>query len=167
MRQYSIPRAALLTALAALAEAVLTPYLTFGWAAPKFTLIGIVVAVAGLKELQGVLLGFFGGILTDALSGGLFGVGALGGLIAGILSVRSGAGRRKAGTKLVQAQVVMVSVAAFDLINLVAVNISGHGSVPAGRFIITGVLPDVLFNGVLAYLLSGVLMRFVMVKEGR
>ena len=73
MEQTSVVRAALLVALAALAEAVLGPYLTFGWISPKLTLLGIVFAVAPLRDLQAVLLGFFGGILFDALGGGLFG----------------------------------------------------------------------------------------------
>src|ERR671915_63883 len=70
MEQSSIVRAALLVAFAALLEAVLGPYLTFAWVSPKLTLLGIVFAVAPLRDLQPVLLGFFGGILFDALSGG-------------------------------------------------------------------------------------------------
>ena len=100
MEQTSIVRAALFVALAALAEAVVGPYLTFGWISPKLTLLGIVFAVAPLRDLQAVLLGLFGGILFDALSGWLFGVGALSGLLAGLLSACAGSVRRKGAERL-------------------------------------------------------------------
>ena len=97
MTRHSISRAALVVAVAALLEAVLSPYLTFGGISPKFAVIGVVLAVSGLNDLQAVLLGFFGGVIFDALGGGLglFGVGALGGLLAGILAARVGAAPRK------------------------------------------------------------------------
>ena len=41
----------------------------------RLTLIAIVFAVAPLRDLQAVLLGFFGGILLDALGSDLFGSG--------------------------------------------------------------------------------------------
>src|ERR687889_126581 len=81
MEQSSVIRAAIVVALAALLDAVVVPYLTFGFFSPRLTLIAVVFAVAPLRDLQAVLLGFFGGILLDALGSGLFGVGALGALL--------------------------------------------------------------------------------------
>ena len=155
MEQTSIVRAALLVALAALLDAVLGPYLTFGWVSPKLTLLGIVFAVAPLRDLQAVLLGFFGGILLDALSGGLFGVGTLSGLLAGILSARAGTVRPKGAERLLLAQVVAVSVAAYDLTYLVAINFAGlEGSPPLGDYAVVGLIPDTLLNAFLAYLVG-------------
>ena len=91
MEQASVVRAALVVALAALLDAVVVPYLTFGFFSPRLTLIAVVFAAAPLRDLQAVLLGFFGGVLLDALGGDLFGVGALGGLLAAVLSTRSSA----------------------------------------------------------------------------
>ena len=159
MEQTSIVRAALLVALAALLDAVLGPYLTFGWVSPKLTLLGIVFAVAPLRDLQAVLLGFFGGILLDALSGGLFGVGTLSGLLAGILSARAGTVRPKGAERLLLAQVVAVSVAAYDLTYLVAINFAGLESPPLGDYAVVGLTPDVLLNAFLAYLIGGWLFK--------
>src|SRR5215218_7579198 len=80
MEQASVIRAAIVIALAALLDAVVVPYLTFGFFSPRLTLIAVVFAVAPLRDLQAVLLGFFGGILLDAFGSDLFGVGALAGL---------------------------------------------------------------------------------------
>ena len=160
MEQTSIVRAALLVALAAILEAVLGPYLTFGWVSPKLTLLGIVFAVAPLRDLQAVLLGFFGGILFDALSGGLFGVGTLSGLLAGILSARAGTVRPKGAERLLLAQVVAISVAAYDLAYLVAINFAGLEGPPLGDYAVVGLIPDVLSNAFLAYLLGGWLLEF-------
>jgi rod shape-determining protein MreD len=154
MDQPSIVRAALFVALAALSEAVLGPYLTFSWVSPKLTLLGIVFAVAPLRDLQAVLLGFFGGILFDALSGGLFGVGALSGLLAGILSARAGSVRPKGAERLLLAQVIAVSVAAYDLTYLVALNFAGLESPPFGDYALVGLIPDALSNALLAYLIG-------------
>jgi rod shape-determining protein MreD len=154
MEQTSIVRAALFVALAALAEAVLGPYLTFGWVSPKLTLLGIVFAVAPLRDLQAVLLGFFGGILFDALSGGLFGVGALSGLLAGILSARAGTLLPKGAERLLLAQVVAVSVAVYDVTYLVAINLAGLEGPPLGDYAVVGLLPDTLLNALLAYLVG-------------
>jgi rod shape-determining protein MreD len=154
MDQPSIVRAALFVALAALSEAVLGPYLTFSWVSPKLTLLGIVFAVAPLRDLQAVLLGFFGGILFDALSGGLFGVGALSGLLAGILSARAGSVRPKGAERLLLAQVIAISVAAYDLTYLVALNFAGLESPPFGDYALVGLIPDALSNGLLAYLIG-------------
>ena len=159
MEQTSIVRAALLVALTALLDAVLGPYLTFGWVSPKLTLLGIVFAVAPLRDLQAVLLGFFGGILLDALSGGLFGVGTMSGLLAGILSARAGTVRSKGAERLLLAQVVAVSVAAYDLTYLVAINFAGLESPPLGDYAVVGLTPDVLLNAFLAYLIGGWLLK--------
>jgi rod shape-determining protein MreD len=159
MEQTSVVRSALVVALAALSEAVLGPYLTFGWVSPKLTLLGIVFAVAPLRDLQAVLLGFFGGILFDALGGGLFGVGALSGLLAGILSARAGTVRPKGAERLLLAQVVAVSVAVYDLTYLMALNLAGLDGPPLGDYAVTGLLPDALFNALLAYLIAGWLLR--------
>ena len=155
MEQSSVVRAALFVALAALLDVVLGPYLIFGWISPKLTLLGVVFAVAPLRDLQAVLLGFFGGILFDALSGGLFGVGALSGLLAGILSARAGAVRPKGAERLLLAQVVAVSVAAYDLTYLTALNLAGLEGPTFGEYAVAGLLPDVLLNALLAYFVGG------------
>ena len=155
MEQSSVVRAALFVALAALLDVVLGPYLIFGWISPKLTLLGVVFAVAPLRDLQAVLLGFFGGILFDALSGGLFGVGALSGLLAGILSARAGAVRPKGAERLLLAQVVAVSVAAYDLNYLTALNLAGLEGPMLGEYAVAGLLPDVLLNALLAYFVGG------------
>jgi hypothetical protein len=56
MEQSSVVRASLLVAAAALLDAVLGPYLTFGWISPKLMVLGVVFAVAPLRDLQAVLL---------------------------------------------------------------------------------------------------------------
>ena len=159
MEQTSVVRAALFVALAALLDAVLGPYLTFGWISPKLTLLGVVFAVAPLRDLQAVLLGFFGGILFDALSGGLFGVGSLSGLLAGILSARAGAVRPRGAERLLLAQVVAVSVAAYDLAYLMALNLAGLEGPPFGEYAVAGLLPDVLLNALLAYIVGWWLLK--------
>src|SRR4028119_1237379 len=95
--QTHVVRATLLVALAALLAVTLAPPLTCGWVGPRFLILGVVVAVAGLRDLQALLLGFFGGVLTDALSSGLFGTGPLGGVFAAAISIRAGDMRRKGG----------------------------------------------------------------------
>jgi rod shape-determining protein MreD len=159
MGQTSVVRAALVVAFAALSEAVLGPYLTFGWVSPKLTLLGIVFAVAPLRDLQAVLLGFFGGILFDALGGGLFGVGTLSGLLAGILSARAGTVRPKGAERFLLAQVVAISVAVYDLTYLIALNLAGLSGPAFGDYAIAGLLPDALLNALLAYLIAGWLLR--------
>jgi rod shape-determining protein MreD len=159
MEQTSVARAALLVALAALLDAVLVPYLTVGWVSPKLTLLGIVFAAAPLRDLQAVLLGFFGGILFDALGGGLFGVGALGGLLAGILSARAGAVRPKGAERLMLTQAVAISVGAYDLAYLMAINLAGLDGPRFGDYAVVGLIPDVLLNALLAYLIAGWLLR--------
>src|SRR5215212_5811440 len=148
MEQSSVGRAALYVALAALLDLVLGPYLIFGWISPKLTLLGVVFAVAPLRDLPAVLLGFFGGILFDALSGGLFGVGALSG-------PRAGAVRPKGAERLLLTQVVAISVAAYDLTYLTALNLAGLVGPPVGEYAVAGLLPDVLLNALLAYFVGG------------
>jgi rod shape-determining protein MreD len=159
MEQTSVARATLFVAVAALSEAVLGPYLSFGWVSPKLTLLGIVFAVAPLQDLQAVLLGFFGGIFFDALSGELFGVGALSGLLAGLLSARAGTVRPKGAERLLLAQVVGISAAGYDLAYLVAMNLAGLEGPPFGDYVVVGLIPDALLNALLAYLVGGWLLR--------
>lgn len=167
MYQNSIVRAAVMVALAAVLDAILSPYLTVGWISPKFTILAVVLAASGIRDLQAVLMGFFGGILLDALGGGLFGVGALGGLVAGTLAVRAGGMRRKETERVVMAQAVAVSVAVLDLIQLAAINLAGLEGPGLGIYLIAGVIPDTVLNAVLAYLLSQWVLRVIRVKETR
>lgn len=166
MDQASVVRATLVVATAALLEAVLGPYLTFGWISPKLMVLGVVFAVAPLRDLQAVLLGFFGGILFDALGGGLFGVGALSGLLAGILSARAGDVRPKGAERLLLAQVVGISVAAYDLTYLTALNFAGLAAPAFGEYAVAGVIPDVLLNALLAYFVGGWLLHVDRDKTG-
>ena len=161
--QAFIVRAAILVALGALLEAALSPFLTLGWVGPKFLVLGVVVAVTNLRELQALLLGFFGGVLTDALSGGLFGVGALGGIVAAAVSVRAGAARVKGEARLVLAQAVAVAV--YDLLSLFGLYLASREGPPLARYILGGVGPDVLLNAFLAYLVGGWLLKLVNTKE--
>jgi len=161
--QAFIVRAAILVALGALLEAALSPFLTLGWVGPKFLVLGVVVAVTNLRELQALLLGFFGGVLTDALSGGLFGVGALGGIVAAAVSVRAGAARVKGEARLVLAQAVAVAV--YDLLSLFGLLLASREGPPLARYILGGVGPDVLLNAFLAYLVGGWLLKLVITKE--
>jgi rod shape-determining protein MreD len=159
MEHGSVVRAAVVVACAALLEAVLGPYLTLGWISPQLMVLGVVFAVAPLRDLQAVLLGFFGGVLFDALGGGLFGVGALSGLVAGILSARAGDVRPKGAERLLLAQVVAVSVAFYDLTYLTALNLAGLAAPPFGEYAVAGVIPDVALNALLAYFVGGWLLR--------
>jgi rod shape-determining protein MreD len=171
MEQASVVRAAIIVALAALLEAVLGPYLTFGFISPNLTLIAVVFAVSQMHDLQAVLLGFFGGILLDALGSDLFGVGALGGLLAGTLAVRAGAVRRKGAERVMLAQAAGFAVATYDVMGLTARWLAGL-SVPAlGEYAVGGVLLDAVLNALLAYLIGGWLLKTVNTKprswEGR
>ena len=79
MEHASVIRAAIVVALAALLDAVVVPYLTFGFFSPRLTLIAVVFAVAGydllgysarwLAGLGVPQLGEYavGGVLPDAL----------------------------------------------------------------------------------------------------
>ena len=159
MEQSSVVRATLVVALAALLEAILGPYLTFGWISPKLMVLGVVFAVAPLRDLQAVLLGFFGGVLFDALSGGLFGVGALSGLLAGLLAARAGDVRPKGAERVLLAQVVAISVAAYDLTYLTALNLAGLQAPAFGAYAVVGLIPDAALNALLAYFIGGWLVR--------
>lgn len=163
--QVSVVRAALLVAVGALMEAALTPLLKFGWVSPKFAILAIVVAAAGQRDLQALLLGFFGGVLMDALGGGIFGAGALAGLAAATISMRVGATRRKGGAGLVLAVGAMLAVAVYDVLGLLAPALAGDAVPPPGAYLVVGVLPDVLLNAALAYLFGAWLLGAI-VKKG-
>lgn len=165
VEQASVVRAAIIVAVAALLEAVLGPPLTFGYVSPNFALIGVVFAVSQLRDLQAVLLGFFGGILLDALGSGLFGVGALGGLAAGALATRVNAVRRRGTERVLLAQVVAVAVVAYDLLSWTARGLADLSGPPVAEYAVAGLLPDALLNAVLAYLVGGWLLGVVNVKS--
>lgn len=167
MEQTSIVRAAVAVAVAAFIGAVIGPYLDFEWFSPKFTIIAIVFAASGLRDLQGILLGFFGGILSDTLGGGvfLFGVGAIGGLIAGTLAVRYGMAWSRGAERLLLTQLVAASVAAYDVVRLVALGLAGLDRPPLLDYALSGILPDALLNALLAYLVGGWLLRVIR-KDG-
>jgi rod shape-determining protein MreD len=164
VEQASVIRAAIVVALAALLDAVVVPYLTFGFFSPRLTLISIVFAVAPLRDLQAVLLGFFGGILLDALGSDLFGVGALGGLIAAMLASRSSAVRRRGSERVLLAQVAGLAVACYDLLGYSARWLAGLGVPQLGEYAVIGVLPDALINALLAFLVGGWLLNLVNIK---
>jgi rod shape-determining protein MreD len=171
VEQASVVRAAIIVGLAALLDAVVGPYLTFGFFAPRLTLIAVVFAVSPLRDLQAVLLGFFGGILLDALGSDLFGVGALGGLLAATLSARASSVRRKGTERVLLAQVVGLAVACYDLMGYTARWLAGLGVPALGEYAAWGVFPDAVVNCLLAFLIGGWLLKLVSVKphnwEGR
>ena len=171
MDQASVVRAAIVVAVGALLDAVLSPYLTFGFFSPKLTLIAVVFAASPLRDIQAVLLGFFGGILLDALGSDLFGVGALGGLLAATLSARASAVRRKGTERVLLAQVVGLAVAGYDLLGFAGRWLAGLGVPAMGKYAVEGVLPDAVVNALLAFLIGGWLLKIVSVKphtwEGR
>ncbi len=164
MEQASVIRAAIVVAIAALLDAVVVPYLTFGFFSPRLTLIAVVFAVAPLRDLQAVLLGFFGGILLDALGSGLFGVGALAGLLTAMLASRASAVRRSGSEKVLLAQVAGLAVAAYDLLGYSARWLAGLGVPQLGEYAVGGVLPDAVINALLAFLVGGWLLNVVNIK---
>src|SRR5918997_5955555 len=164
MEQASVVRAAIIVALAALVGAVLGPYLTFGYFSPNLTLIAVVFAVSQMRDLQAVLLGFFGGILLDALGSDLFGVGALGGLLTAMLASRASAVRRRGSEKVLLAQVAGLAVAAYDLLGYGARWLAGLAVPQLGEYAVGGVLPDALINALLAFLIGGWLLNLVNIK---
>jgi len=164
MEEASVIRAAIVVALAALLDAVVVPYLTFGFFSPRLTLIAVVFAVAPLRDLQAVLLGFFGGTLLDALGSGLFGVGALGGLLAAMLASRASAVRRRGSERVLLAQVAGLAVAGYDLLGYCARWLAGLGVPQLGEYAVGGVLPDALINALLAFLVGGWLLNVVNIK---
>lgn len=157
----SIVRAAVLVGLAAVLEAALSPLLTFGWVGPRFVVIGIVVAASVQRDLQALLLGFFGGILSDALAAGtgIFGVGALGGLAAATISLR--ASGRKGDRRATLALCTALAVAVYDVVGLLALFLSGSSGPSVVAYAFGGILPDALLNAVLAYLVGAWLLRIV------
>ena len=164
MEHASVIRAAIVVALAALLDAVVVPYLTFGFFSPRLTLIAVVFAVAPLRDLQAVLLGFFGGILLDALGSDLFGVGALGGLLAAMLASRASAVRRRGSERVLLAQVAGLAVAGYDLLGYSARWLAGLGVPQLGEYAVGGVLPDALVNALLAFLVGRWLLNVVDIK---
>jgi rod shape-determining protein MreD len=164
MEHASVIRAAIVVALAALLDAVVVPYLTFGFFSPRLALIAVVFAVAPLRDLQAVLLGFFGGILLDALGSDLFGVGALGGLLAAMLASRASAVRRRGSERVLLAQVAGLAVAGYDLLGYSARWLAGLGVPQLGEYAVGGVLPDALVNALLAFLVGGWLLNVVDIK---
>jgi hypothetical protein len=50
--------------------------------------------------------------------------------------------------------VVAVSVAAYDLTYVVAINLAGLESPPLGDYAVVGLIPDTLSNALLAYLVG-------------
>ena len=164
MEEASVIRAAIVVALAALLDAVVVPYLTFGFFSPRLTLIAVVFAASSLRDLQAVLLGFFGGILLDALGSGLFGVGALGGLLAAMLASRASAVRRRGSERVLLAQVAGLAVAGYDLLGYCARWLVGLGVPQLGEYAVGGVLPDALINALLAFLVGGWLLNVVNIK---
>lgn len=163
----SVARSVLLVAFAALVQAVVAPYLTFGFVAPAFSVLCVVVAAAGLKEASALLVGFFGGILVDALGSGLFGVGALSGVLAAALATRAGILGARGGDRLRLAGAVVAAVAVHDLVSVAAVGLAGGEWPPSSGFALLGLIPDALLNGLLAYLLGGLLLRLVLVEARR
>jgi rod shape-determining protein MreD len=163
MEQTTVVRAALVVAVAALLDAVVVPYLTFGFFSPRLTLIAVVFA-APLRDLQAVLLGFFGGVLLDALGGALFGVGALGGLLAAALAARATAVRRKGTERVLLAQVAGIAVAAYDLLGYTARGLAGLSVPQLSEYAVWGILPDALINALIAFLIGGWLLQIVNVK---
>ncbi|MDP9427056.1 MAG: hypothetical protein M3P37_13780 [Actinomycetota bacterium] len=161
----SLVRAAILVGIAAVLEAALSPLLTFGWVGPRFAIIGIVIVTSGQRDLQALLLGFFGGILTDALAAGtgIFGVGALGGLAAAAVSMR--ASGRKGDLRAILALSTAVAVAAYDLIGFFALSLADAGGPSFVAYSFGGILPDTLLNGVLAYLVGAWILKIV-TKDG-
>jgi rod shape-determining protein MreD len=164
VEQAPVVRAALVVAVAALLDAVVVPYLTFGFFSPRLTLIAIIFAASPLRDLQAVLLGFFGGVLFDALGGELFGVGAIGGLIAAALSARVSSVRRKGTERVLLAQVAALAVAAYDLLGYTARWLAGLSVPHLSEYTIWGILPDALINALIAFLIGGWLLQIVDTK---
>ena len=164
MEQASVVRAAIVVGIAALLDAVVVPYITFGFFSPRLTLIAVVFAASPLRDLQAVLLGFFGGILLDALGSDLFGVGALGGLLAAMLASRASAVRRRGTERVLLAQVAGLAVAGYDLLGYTARWLAGLAVPQLGEYAVGGVIPDALINALLAFLIGGWLLNVVNIK---
>jgi rod shape-determining protein MreD len=111
------------------------------------------------------LLGFFGGILLDALGSDLFGVGALGGLLAAMLASRASAVRRKGTERVLLAQVAGLAVAGYDLLGYTARWLAGLTVPQLGEYAVAGALPDAAINALIAFLIGGLLLGVVNVKN--
>lgn len=159
--QWVVARAAAVIALGAVLDAVLAPYLNFGWFSPKFTILAIVFAALGLRHLQGILLGFFGGVLLDGLGGGLFGVGALGGLIAGALAARYGDVMTRGTARFTLSILAGGAVFVYDLVQFVAYDLLGLDVPSLLSYLFSGMLPDAVVNTLLAFLIGGRLLRTI------
>lgn len=164
-RRASTVRAVLLVALGALSQAVVVPYLAFGLVAPALALLCVVVATAGLNGSVALPVGFFGGMLVDALGSGLFGVGALSGVFAAALSSRAGIIDEGSATRLRLAGAVAAAVVVHDLASVAALGLSGDSWPPLIEFVSLAVLPDAVLNAVLAYVVGGALLGLVLVRE--
>jgi rod shape-determining protein MreD len=165
VEQASVVRAAIVVAMAALLDAVVVPYLTFGFFSPRLTLIAVVFAASSLRDLQAVLVGFFGGILLDALGSDLFGVGALVGLLAAMLASRASAVRSRGTERVLLSQVAGLAVAGYDLLGYTARWLAGLGVSQLGEYTVGGVLPDAVINALLAFLVGGWLLNVVNIKN--
>ncbi len=166
----SVLRAAVLVAFGALLQAVLAPELSFWWVAPNFLVLALVAAVPGFGEIEGLLLGFFGGILVDILSAGLFGAGAFGGLVVGAVSARLGRGKLSSGrevTRFFVAWVSVLAVVAYTAVRLAFLALGGEGVVPLGGFLVLGLLTSALVNGLISFVLCRPLMRLTRVRGER
>lgn len=164
-RRVSTIRVVSLVVLGALLQVVVAPYLDLGFFAPALAILCVIVAAAGLKWSVALPVGFFGGTLVDALGAGLFGVGALSGVLAAALSSRAGVLDGGEADRMRLAGTVALAVAAHDLLSVAALGLSGDTWPPMLEFVALGVLPDSALNGVLAYLAGGVLLRLVLVKD--
>lgn len=164
-RRASTVRAVALVSVGALSQAVIVPYLTFGLLAPALALLCVVAATAGLKWSVALPVGFFGGVLVDALGPGLFGVGALSGVIAAALASRAGIVGRSSVSRLRLSGAVAAAVAAHDLASVAAFGLSGESWPPMVEFLLFGLAPDALLNAGLAYVTGGLLVALVLVKE--
>lgn len=164
-RRASTFRAVALVSLGALSQAVIVPYLTFGLLAPALAILCVVAATAGLKWSVALPVGFFGGVLVDALGPGLFGVGALSGVIAAALASRAGIVGNSSVSRLRLSGVVAAAVAAHDAVSVAAFGLSGESWPPMVEFLSLGLVPDALLNAGLAYVVGGLLVALVLVKE--
>ncbi|WP_152670645.1 hypothetical protein [Rubrobacter aplysinae] len=161
----STARAVALVSVGALSQAVVVPYLDFGLLAPALMVLCVVVAASGLKWSVALPVGFFGGILVDAFGAGLFGVGALSGVIAAAISCWAGAADNGGANRLRLAGVVASAVIAHDLASVAALGLSGESWPPLADFLLLGALPDAALNALLAYLAGVALSRLVLTRE--
>ena len=155
-------RAAILVAFGAFLQAVLAPQLSLWWVEPNFLVLALAAAVAGLRELYGVLLGFFGGILVDILASGLFGAGAFGGAIVGMISARAGQRVAVSGGEVPRFSLaggVALAVAVYGLIRFSFLALWGGSLSPFGGFQALGLLPDALVNGLIFFVICRPLIK--------